>query len=166
MDIHAVIISQYRAALSMLSQSVDRCPDPLWTASEHPSPFWRIAYHALFFTHLYLQPTVQHFQKWDQHQEEAELLGNLPWPPHRKAADVPPYTKEQVQAYVDFCCAQVDEKMQIVDLDGPSGFDWLPFGKFELLLYALRHLQQHIGELDERLGVNGVQIDWIGQGKA
>ncbi|MEZ4615731.1 MAG: hypothetical protein R2867_09500 [Caldilineaceae bacterium] len=29
------------------------------------------------------------------------------------------------------------------DLSAPSGFSWLPFTKFELQIYSIRHLQQH-----------------------
>ena len=58
MDPSPVIQSQYRAALEMLRQAIDACPDALWAApTTHPqSPFWRVAYHAVFYAHLYLQP--------------------------------------------------------------------------------------------------------------
>jgi hypothetical protein len=37
-------------------RSTDRID--LWTGSGgHTNPFWRVAYHTLFYTHLYLQPT-------------------------------------------------------------------------------------------------------------
>ncbi len=155
--------SQYHAALAMLAQSIERCPEELWSDQKYPSPFWRIAYHALFFTHLYIQPTIEQFKAWPQHREEAEMLGSLPWPPHRKALDVPPYSKEEVLEYLAFCKQQVSEKMSTLDLEAGSGFDWLAFSKLETLLYELRHLQQHIGELDERLGVQGIQVDWVGK---
>jgi hypothetical protein len=38
-----------------------------------------------------------------------------------------------------------------VRLDAASGFDWLPFNRFELHLYNMRHLQHHTGQLTERL---------------
>ncbi|MEZ4615730.1 MAG: hypothetical protein R2867_09495 [Caldilineaceae bacterium] len=48
------IQSQFLAALAMLEQSVIRCPDALWDDPNDKTKFWHIAYHALFYTHLYL----------------------------------------------------------------------------------------------------------------
>jgi hypothetical protein len=39
---------------------------------------------------------------------------------------------------------------------------WLPFGKTELQIYTIRYLQQHAGELMERLGSRGIDVDWVG----
>ncbi len=36
-------------------------------------------------------------------------------------------------------------------LDADSGFYWLPFNKFELQLYNIRHIQHHTGQLTDRL---------------
>ena len=34
---------------------------------------------------------------------------------------------------------------------------------FELQIYSIRHIMQHVGELAERLGTRtGVEIDWVG----
>jgi hypothetical protein len=50
-----------------------------------------------------------------------------------------------------------------VDLEAASGFFWLPFDKLELQFYTIRHIQQHTGELMERLGTRAnVEIDWVG----
>jgi len=61
MDIQSALKSQYHAPLAMLKQAVERCPDDLWTAPGEPSPFWQVAYHTLFFTHLYLQQDEKAF---------------------------------------------------------------------------------------------------------
>jgi hypothetical protein len=50
-----------------------------------------------------------------------------------------------------------------LDLKAESGFYWLPFDKLELQFYNIRHVQQHTGELCERLGARGdLQVDWVG----
>jgi hypothetical protein len=50
-----------------------------------------------------------------------------------------------------------------LNLEAASGFDWLPFGKLELQFYTIRHIQQHTGELMERLGSRaGVEVNWVG----
>jgi hypothetical protein len=50
-----------------------------------------------------------------------------------------------------------------MDLEAESGFYWLPFDKLELQFYNIRHVQQHTGELCERLGAQGeIEVDWVG----
>ena len=42
------------------------------------------------------------------------------------------------------------------------GFYWLPFNKLELQFYNIRHIQQHTGELYERLGTReNIELDWV-----
>ena len=68
--------------------------------------------------------------------------------------------------YLAFCRQQVADRVPRLNLEAESGFGWLPFGKLELQFYTIRHLQQHTGELMERIGTRaGVEIDWVGQGK-
>jgi len=50
-----------------------------------------------------------------------------------------------------------------MDLQAESGFHWLPFNKLELQLYNLRHTQQHIGELYERLDKYDIKLNWVKQ---
>ncbi len=163
MDTKKVIKSQYHAALEMLRQAIVKCPDALWDAQEHTNRFWHVAYHALFYTHLYLQPTEEHFTPWVKHREEHHCLGRLPWPPHTKPEIGEPYSREEILEYDELCREQVEEQVAAMDLEAPSGFYWLPFGKLELQFYNIRHIQQHTGELCERLGATGeIEVEWVG----
>ena len=75
MNVQAALKSQYHAALAMLKQAIEQCPEDLWSGGGNPVAFWRVAYHALFFTHLYLQPDLESFRPWEHHREEQEQLG-------------------------------------------------------------------------------------------
>jgi predicted enzyme related to lactoylglutathione lyase len=162
-DLHAIIRSQYRATLAMLAQAVEKCPPEMWDDPQDRNKFWHVAYHALFYTHLYLHPVAQDFVPWSQHRPEYEFMGPLPWPPHKQPEIGEPYTRQQVLAFYEFCLDYVDQKVPVLDLAADSGFDWLPFSKLELQFYNLRHLQQHTGELMERLGSRaGIDVDWQG----
>ena len=163
--LRASIRSQYRAALAMLAQTIERCPAGLWTEGSRPSPYWRVAYHALFYCHFYLQPTMADFRGWAKHRKDHQLLGDrLPFPPHTPIPPGEPYTPTELLEYLEACRAEVDRLVPTLDLDAPSGFEWLPFGKLELQLYSIRHLMQHVGELGERLNAEaGVEIDWVGR---
>ena len=163
MDVTAVIRSQYLAGLEMLKQAVGQCPEALWDSPDDSTPTWHLAYHALFYTHLYLQESPQVFAAWAKHRAEYQFIGPLPWPPHAPPQIGEPYTPAEVLEYLAFCQAEVERRVPQLQLEGPSGFEWLPFGRLELQLYSIRHLQQHVGELMERLGRRaGLQFPWVG----
>jgi hypothetical protein len=162
MNIKSIIQSQYLASLEMLKQTIDKCPDDLWNKPADTNKFWHIAYHVIFYAHLYLQPTEEDFKPWKNHREEYQFMGAVPWPPHNEPKIGEPYIKEEVLDYLAFCQTQVTEIIPHLDLHSESGFSWLPFSKLELQFYNIRHLQQHTGELAERLGNAGIDIDWVG----
>jgi hypothetical protein len=163
MDIKTIIQTQFLAALEMLKQAVAKCPDSVWNAPEDKNKFWHVAYHALFYTHLYLQDTEKDFRPWEKHHDETQFLGRVPWPPHDLPKIGEPYTREAVLAYLAFVRKQVQERIPALDLAASSGFEWQPFGKLELQFYNIRHLQHHTGELYERLGARaGTDLDWVG----
>jgi hypothetical protein len=163
MDYLQIIRSQYLATLEMLKQAIEKCPDTMWDDSTDKNKFWHVAYHALFYTHLYLQDREDDFVPWAEHREDYNFLGALPWPPHREPLIGVPYTQKQILAYCAICAQQVEERVDALDLEGGSGVSWLPFGKLELQFYNIRHIQQHAGELMERLStLAGVEVDWVG----
>ena len=158
MDEYKILVSQYYAALEMLKQAILHCPASHWECREPQTPFGQVAYHALFYTHLYLQDSLQTFTPWPQHQE-AYLPSAQP---AQSLSD-----KTTVLAYLAFCQQEAVAKIAETDLTAAdSGFHWLPFNKLELQLYSIRHIQQHVGELMERLGSEAQAIDWIGSWQA
>lgn len=163
MEIKKVIQSQYYAALKMLQQTVENCPDTIWNDDKDAPRFWQIVFHTLFYVHLYLQPEEKDFIPWEKQRGEAQFLGNLPWAPDQKPVIGEPYSKEEILQYLDFCQNEVDAKIPLLDLKAASGFAWLPMNKLELQVYNIRHIMQHTGELSTilRLQVNRL-IDWIG----
>jgi hypothetical protein len=48
------LVSQYRSSIKMLMDTVEKCPDSLWDDATYENAYWRIVYHALFYTSLYL----------------------------------------------------------------------------------------------------------------
>ncbi|HEX9767105.1 MAG TPA: hypothetical protein VGA36_10100, partial [Nitriliruptorales bacterium] len=76
---------------------------------------------------------------------------------------VPPYTRAQVLEYVDACDGMVDGAVDALDLASPdSGFHWYAVPKLEHQLVNLRHLQQHTGQLQDRLrAAADVGVRWV-----
>ena len=152
MNYQQIVRSQYLATLEMLKQAIEKCPASLWNDPADKNKFWHVAYHALFYTHLYLQPTERDFKPWGAYRHQHDLS---------EAAE--PCSKEEVLEYLAFCQQQVEDNVPQLNLDAESGFYWLPFDKAELQIYNIRHLQQHAGELMERLGSRaGIDVDWVG----
>jgi hypothetical protein len=146
MDTKLIIQSQYLAALAMLKQVIVKCPAASWDAPGDTDKSWNKAYHALFYVHLYLQETEKHFTPWEKHHDPD--TGQ-------------PFTQDEVLEYLAFVEKQVKEQVPALNLEAESGFYWLPFGKLELQLYNIRHIQQHTGELYERLGRQQIELDWV-----
>lgn len=167
MDYAAVIRSQYSATLTMLEQAVRKCPPELWAAPVGHAGFWHIAYHALFYVHLYGSADLAAFVPWEKHRPDYDSLGPLPDPPHRMPNIGAPYTPTEILEYAAVVRQHIAQQLRTIDLRAPSGFEWLPMSKFELQIYSMRHLQQHAGELMERLGTHaGISVDWVGMGES
>lgn len=162
MDIKGALQGQYHAGLAMLKQCIERCPDDLWgaTCAEEPRTFWRIAYHAIHYTHLYLMPTFEDFQSWDK----AVWHGRVLWDDDEEG--MPPnevtYSQSQLCEYLDMVDRNVDGWVDALDLESEkSGFDWYKIPKMDHQLVNIRHLGIHIGQLQELLYAKGVDLDWV-----
>ena len=105
--------SQYHAALAMLRDAIEQCPDAEWLSRDHKNAFWQVAYHVLFFAHLYLQQNETTFVLWSQHHGADDGTRGEP------------YSKAQVLEYWSFVDHAVDGAVDLLDLESPeSGFSW------------------------------------------
>ncbi len=150
-----VLKSQYHASLAMLKEAIQRCPEDVWLSRDHKNAFWQIAYHTLFFTHLYLGPDEAAFLPWKHHQGTAQ-------DPDGTAGRA--YTKEQVLEYCEFCDQMIDEAVDKLDLENSQcGFYWYKMSKLEHQLVSLRHIQHHGAQLADRLrSAADIGIRWVG----
>lgn len=154
MNIGDVVQSQYRAALEMLRAVVAVCPEELWDDPADRHPFWLLAYHMLFYTHLYLHPSENDFVPWTKIREGLHAF-------ERSGAQ--PYTQAEIMEFLALVGEYAGVIIPQLDWEAPSGFYWIPLNKLELQFYNIRHLQLHIGELAERLGARaGIETNWVG----
>ena len=146
----------------MLGQAIKACPESLWLSEDHLNRFWHIAYHALFYTHLYLQPMATDFRPWAKHRQDYQYLGARPWATLETHRAETPYTKAELLEYHQSCRAEVEARVPALDLAAPSGFDWLSFDKLELQFYNIRHIQHHTGQLADRLrAAANIGLVWV-----
>ncbi len=153
------VISQYKASLKMLIDVINKCPQELWENEAYKNQYWRIVYHSLFYTALYLSESSEKFIPWAKHIATYNYLGTV-------TADGLPvvinhiYTKDEMIEYAMLLFNDCEKKV-VINGQKEGGFYWLPMSKVEIQLYNLRHLQHHIGQLTERLHHSGITgIRW------
>lgn len=155
MDIQRAVRSQYLAALKMLKEAIVKCPPAMWNAPRDQEKFWFKAYHTLYWTHKYLQATVKDFVPWRGHGKPND------WNRRGKTKGESPISKQELLEYLTFVQQQVDERVPATDFSAPSGFYGSRLDKLEWAFVNIRHIQQHTGELYERLGSRKrIQLHW------
>ena len=161
-----VVSSQIRAALKMLRSAIEACPNELWNREADHNPFWVLAYHTLYFTHLYLSPSEDAFEPWARQVVGFSGYGKTDLGDWTKLTPDDAYAKADVLAYCEFIDGRVSELVESTPFDAPSGFRWLKFSKAEAHLYNLRHIQHHAGQLIERLRQQaGLGTKWVFDGR-
>lgn len=177
MDIRQALTGQYRAGLAMLADCVQKCPDDLWTT---PDPevddedrviyraFWRIAFHTVYFTHLYLGQNEDAFQPWPGRRPGYyDGMWQKPWDiePYEFPKDAEPASKQEILDYIAYVDSLIEPIVAQLDLDSQdSGFRWYKnINKLSHELLNLRHLQGHVGQLSELLLQRGIDADWVSQ---
>ena len=154
MDLAAILVSQYRASLEMLKQTINECPGPVWNAASDKNKFWQVAYHAIYFVHEYLADSYETFTPWVKHREVYDF---------DESQVFEPYDKDTILEYLAFCQQHVADRVPELNLEEPEGHG-RSMTTLELQIYSIRHLMQHTGELMERLGARtGAEINWVGR---
>lgn len=162
---------QFGAAIDMFGGALRDCPEALWEKrlwEDQPdqwvasgfSAYWYLCYHTLFWLDLYLTGAEEGFappEPFDLVEMEAnEALPRT-------------YSKEELLGYLDICRQRCHDT--IFALTGEAAnrlcrFAWgeLPFA--ELLLYNLRHVQEHAAQLQLFLGQQaGRSAGWASSAK-
>ena len=158
---------QFGAAIDTLAKTLHACPIELWEKQlweDHPdqwvaagfSKFWYLGYHTLFWLDLYLTGAEEGFAP----PEPFALV-------EMEAHEVLPrtYTREELLSYLGYCrrrCKDTIDELSGEQANRLCRFAWgeLPFG--ELMLYNLRHVQEHGAVLRVFLGNEaGISIDSI-----
>lgn len=148
---------QFALAIDRFGDALRDCPDELWEArlwADQPdqwaaagfSTFWYLSYHTLFWLDLYLTGAEEGFAPpaaFDLVEMEAgETLPRT-------------YSRAELLGYQELCRRRCQETIAALSSEQANRlcrFPWgeLPFG--ELLLYTLRHVQEHAAQLRMFLG--------------
>ena len=156
-----IVWQQFGAAINMLENALHACPDQLWrdnlwddpTDTPEYTEYWFIVFHVLFWTDLYLSGA----RREDFLPPAPFIRGSLP---------EKPYTKEELQTYLEHCRQKgrsIFEVLTDEKADQRCEFPWGEEVSFaELQLYSMRHIQEHASQLSLHLGEKGVPApDWV-----
>ena len=150
----AVIWHQFGATITMLENAIRACSDELWREHLHSesSPhsdfgqFWYVAYHTLFWLDFYLSDSIEGFAPPPPYTLSEFDEGLLP---DRV------YTKEELPNFLAYgrnkCRTRIET---LVDELAPQRCrtDWPEMTIAELLLYNMRHVQEHAAQLNLMIG--------------
>ena len=145
------VSSQFVAALRMLPSTIENCPEKLWDRESDRNRFWAIAYHTIFYAHLYLSPSQKVFEPFERNVPGHACFGRTHLGSWKKLGPDDVFSKTDILAYCDHVIGRVGNLVASTPFDAPSGFHWLEFTKGEAHLYNLRHIQHHAGQLADRL---------------
>jgi len=153
------ISQQFGATIDMLENVLQACPDYLWHVrlwddSQLPASaeFWYILYHTLFWLDLYLSGSVKGFVPPAPFTlDELDPAGLLP---------EKPYTKNELQIYLEHTrmkCRSTLETLTDEKARQLCNFSWGEVTFAALLLDNMRHVQEHVAQLNMILGQ---KINW------
>lgn len=150
---------QFGAALDMLENAMEACPEGLWSDRSRQPEFWYLVFHTLFYLDFYLSGPVAGFVPPEPFTlDELDPAGVLP---------ERPYTKEELRGYLQHGrakCRAVIESLTEGEARGHCRFEWIEMSFGELLLYNLRHVQHHAAQLNLILRqVTDSAPRWVGR---
>jgi uncharacterized damage-inducible protein DinB len=157
----AAIRQQFHAAIDMLANAINACPDSVWPG-EGRGAFWYLAFHVLFFLDMYLSP-----------EDEAQFRPPAPFGRGEleEEAVLPEraYRKDELLGYLEHCRKKLDGVMAGMTeawTVSPCPFAYRAMSNGELLLYNMRHVQHHAAQLNMllRQRTNSAPPRWVSKG--
>ncbi|HEX7078361.1 MAG TPA: DinB family protein [Candidatus Eisenbacteria bacterium] len=137
-----IIWQQFGAAIDALENAMRACPESLWGDRSKQPEFWYIVFHTLFWLDFYVLADPDRFKPPAPFGlEEMDPAGVLP---DRV------YSKDELLIYLEHDRRACREAIRDLTEEGAtrryrSGRKDLPY--VEWLLYNMRHVQHHAGQL-------------------
>jgi hypothetical protein len=162
------VAQQFGAAMDMLENVLLACPDELWEIRlwqdaqlPRSSEFWYLVYHTLFWLDLYLSGTTQGFTPPAPFTlDELDPAGIIP---------ERPYSKDELQAYLEHTrkkCQSTIEGLTAEQARRQCSFPWGEISFAALQLDNMRHVQEHVAQLNMVLGQKiGWSPRWVTNAK-
>ena len=158
---------QMVASIQMLRSAIEKCPDELWDERSEGTPFWHLAYHALYYCDFHLSQDEKTFRASHFHSDHCHLLpGEYDGLGERVSTPDWYYAKSQLLEYADHCIDKgralfkdlTEERTREI-----CGFWWYGLNVGEFLINNLRHTQHHAAQLVLILRRRAdIGVEWLG----
>lgn len=139
----AILWRQFGASIDMLENALLACPEELWRDRSRRTEFWYVVYHTLFWLDRYLSGSAEGFAPPAPFTlDEMDPAGLMP---ERV------YEKDELRAYLAHCrrkCRATIEALTDARASEPCALGGSELSFAELLLYNMRHVQHHAGQLN------------------
>jgi hypothetical protein len=162
-----ILWHQFGAAIETLQNALNACPEEIWQArlwreseiQPEFGEFWYIVYHTIFWLDYYCSESADEFTVPPPFTlSELVMDGALP---ERV------YTKQELHIYLEYARAKCHTKIEsLADENEPQRVrnNWRVKTVAELLLYNMRHVQEHAAQLNMLLGQKTDSAPgWVGQ---
>ena len=145
---------KHLSTLVMWEGVVDACPARLWSLPDAPSPFWREAYHCIFWQHNYFNgpgcaPELRPFGRGVDPRLFTPVGAVVGRGDMRSFGR---QTREHIQSVSETLSP---DQLTVADEFEPGESTTT----LHRTLYGLRHAQHHIGKLTQLLAFDEVVID-------
>ncbi|MHA2097023.1 MAG: hypothetical protein ACW98F_20645 [Candidatus Hodarchaeales archaeon] len=165
-DIKHGFLEQYGAAFKTLEKIIDLCPENLWMDLSTGPEMYKIIYHILYFADFYLSENKIERESFTPRFSHAEDFGTSKENFHPKEWERP-LLKSEIKEYLKEIRIRAQNRLNNLNsetLTESSVFEWHGSSKCGSLIYNLRHMMLHIGALQARLRISGVEGRfWVSQ---
>lgn len=155
---------QLASSFEMLNQAVQTATNEVWNYGT--PPFWQVAFHIINSVDFY-------FSTFNPQIKEPQTDYSLPsgLTQHAGKSFFDKKTDELVSQaeIIEFITSTRDRIWNYFEsdietqLEDPSSFPWLPMNKFELILYNIRHIMEHVAIMNQYLKkVDLKAAGWVG----
>jgi len=138
-----IIWKQFGAAIDALENAIIACPDETWGSDDIKPDFWYMVYHTLFWLDYYLSDNPSEYVPPSPFTlAEADPAGVLP---DRV------YTKAEMLSFL--AIGRANSRRLIANMTEERGARLVQLSRVaiptsELVLYTMRHIQHHTGQLN------------------
>lgn len=139
-NLKEILWRQFGASIDMLKNAIELCPEAHWDTKNQ---FWYNAYHSIFFLDYYLTIPPVGFappDPFDLSEFEDRMPNSV-------------YSKEELLFYTQFCrnkCHNLIMNMtdELYKSVWENESKTMQYNVIEIILYNLRHVQHHVGQLN------------------
>lgn len=162
------LANQLLAALYMLRDCIDRCPDDEWDERHDDYPFSQVVFHVLFDCDYHLCDSLTELMDQPFHKRNSESFADYE---ELNEDRIPErlYERDFIRLYYDHCrkrAKSVIRAKSTADLVIPNTDIERVMTRLERYVNAIRHMQHHVAQLGLRLQfLTGNEMNWVSSGR-